>query len=370
MSATQLMTAPPQQRTLGGIGASEAAAAIGASDYATPLDAWLVLTGRVAGFDGNEATEWGHVLEPIIRARYVERHQVSVHVPPESLWHRDLPWLKATPDGIVLDERGAWLFVGPQVKNVGLRMAPAWEDGLPADYLIQGVVEMAVTDLPRIDFAVLVGGQSYREVTLERDVELEATVIEGLAAFWRLVETDTQPAIDESKRMRALLLGKLKKSARRAVVSATEEDLAVIARWRDLVIEQTKLKREEREIKNRVLAALAAGDAGRMTSPLGAISLGAARKKTAWKDVAHAAPGAKHISERIAAELAAELAAAEGEDDLRARMQTLVASIECAAAVAPSLGELIAANTTIGDPVLNRPRGWTKDLDDSDGDDE
>jgi predicted phage-related endonuclease len=102
MTATALVPSPPQERTDHGVGASSAAAAIGVSEYRSRLDAWLEATGRVAGFAGNERTQWGQVLEPVIRAHYVELHAVTVHVPPQSLFHREHSFIRATPDGIVL----------------------------------------------------------------------------------------------------------------------------------------------------------------------------------------------------------------------------------------------------------------------------
>lgn len=38
----------------------------------TPYTLWLEKTGRKPGFEGNERTEWGHRLEPVILAKFVE----------------------------------------------------------------------------------------------------------------------------------------------------------------------------------------------------------------------------------------------------------------------------------------------------------
>lgn len=359
MSAVEkLVSGPEQRRTAGGIGASEAAAAIGVSDYQTPVDAWLVATGRAPGFAGNEQTEWGHILEPVIRAKYVEKNRVEVYVPPESIWHPAIPWLKATPDGIVLDATGAWLHVGPQVKNVGLRMASAWAEGVPTDYLIQGVVEMSVTDLPRIDFAVLMGGQQYREFTVYRDAELEADVLEGLHAFWRLVETDAQPAIDESAKLKSHLLGQIKRCT---TIEAGPLETATISRWREVVVEMARLKKEERRIKNLILASLAAADAGRMTSELGAISIGNPRKKTAWKDVAHALRPLLTTASVLERELAALRADAEDSPALMQRIDGLRAQLRLVGDL-NNFEALVATNTKVGEPSVNRPRNWTKDI--------
>lgn len=374
MAMTSLVPGPSQSRSDFGIGASEAAAAIGVSKYQRPIDTWLVKTGRREPFAGNEKTRWGQTLEPVIRAHYVEVHGVAVHVPPTSIYHRELPFVRATPDGIVLNDAGKWAFVGPQVKNVGLRMAPAWEENgeytAPTDYYIQGVVEMAVTNLPRIDFAVLLGGQEYFEVTIERDKNLEADVLEQMEKFWKLVETDTQPELDDSESFRGHLLKQIK---RRAHVAATAEDLVLLQQWRDCAVQMKMLKAEESRIKNRVAAVLAAKEAHRLTSELGDITVGNPRKKSAWKTLAEVLGRTVPALSDLETEVLALRAEAVGlADDMGAEpanqrigaVQALVQRLDVMRAqvrlaMPEPYGELVKRHTTLGDPTLNRPRAWT-----------
>lgn len=366
MTAPALVPSPPQQLTHRGVGASGAAPAIGVSDYQTRLDAWLVATGRAKPFEGNEQTWWGQALEPLIRGHYVELHGVTVFVPPESIFHSEHPFIRATPDGIVLGLDGSWQYCAPQVKNIGLRMVPAWADNtIPVDYLIQGVVEMAVTNLPRIDFAVLMGGQHYEERTLYRDAELEADVIEQLVAFWKLVETDTQPEIDESRAFRSHVLAQIK---RKAVVDASAAAIADLERWREVVVQMAKLKREEAVIKNRVVAELAAANANKLKSPIGEVTIGNPIKKTSWKDVAHAARPTINALPQLERELIAlradvlvdegvvGTACAQRIDALRAQLRLLSGM--------DGFEALVAAHTAIHDPRVNRPRAWTAGTDD------
>lgn len=366
-TSTNLVPSPPQARTDHGVGASSAAAAVGMSDYRTRLDAWLEATGRVAPFLGNERTRWGQVLEPVIRAHYVELHGATVHVPPASLFHAEHPFIRATPDGIVLDPATEkWSWVGPQVKNIGLRMAPAWADGaVPTDYLIQGVVEMSVTALPRIDFAVLVGGQHYEERTLWFDAELEADVIEQLVDFWRMVETNTQPEIDESRAFKSHILKQIK---RKAVVAASSSAVADLERWREVVVAIAKLKREEAVIKNRVVAELAAANANKLTSPLGDVTVGAPWKKTAWKEVAHAARPVLASVPAIERELAGLRAeAVEVGGTVGGALVQRIDALRAPLRLFSTFEEIVEANSNEHDPRINRPRAWTKDVGDDEG---
>jgi len=49
-----------------GIGSSDAAAVLGLHPFRTPLDVWLDKTDKIDGFQGNEATRRGDLLEPVI----------------------------------------------------------------------------------------------------------------------------------------------------------------------------------------------------------------------------------------------------------------------------------------------------------------
>lgn len=367
MDSPHIVPAPGQQRSAGGIGASEVAAAIGLSPYARPIDVWLQHTGRAKPFEGNEATFMGHVFEPVIRALYVEKNQVSVHVPPESLWHPSIDFLKATPDGIVVDATGRWQWVGPQCKNVGFRQAERWEDGaIPEEYVVQGIIEMSVTQLARVDFAVVVGGQHYEQPTLHHDPDLMSDVLGELDDFWRrCVLKDVAPVVDGSASFKRYLLSKMTK---REVIEATSVDMPRIERWREVVRDMAALKAEEKEIKNRILAELVDRGGNVLATPYGKISVGAGKKNTAWKAVAETVyatrPDVDLIDRELTALLAdgiANLSAEAGRriDVLRAQLRLM--------SVQPTLADLVAANTKISDAPINRPRSWTTEDDNQEG---
>lgn len=279
--AQELSTAPR-------LGASEAAACIGLNPYQGPMDIWLTKTGRKPAFAGNEKTRWGHVLEPVIRAAYVEAHGVTVWVPPTTLQHGTHPFITATPDGIVVAPHSHhWEYVAPQVKNVGLRQAQEWEAGIPEHYVIQAVVEMAVTQLPRLDFAVLVGGQEYLERTVHRDTEVEAAVLAALAEFWDRVQRDAPPEVDGSETYRKYLMERIRKAD---VIEAGELETALMGTWRDIVRQQAALDQELDEVQADLLAHMVEQNcAGFKSKELGTVSLSAPGTATLWKAVAESA---------------------------------------------------------------------------------
>lgn len=62
-----------------GIGASEAAAAVGLNPYLSPLELWMIKTGRDADMpkdkpdDDRSPLFWGNVLEPVVAECYSRR---------------------------------------------------------------------------------------------------------------------------------------------------------------------------------------------------------------------------------------------------------------------------------------------------------
>lgn len=196
-----------------GIGSSDVAAILGVSPYegATPLGVWLEKTGQDVPEEDDErdaAFEIGHLLEPVLLAKFAADHGVEVvtgGVWVESLVHAEKPWARANLDGIIVAERAA-----VEVKTVGVGMMRDWDlgadDGIPHYVRIQVLWQMYVADLEKAYVVALVGGPSgYRVYEVPRDRELEAVVVGEVEAFWRTVEARTPPELDGSAMARAWL---------------------------------------------------------------------------------------------------------------------------------------------------------------------
>jgi putative phage-type endonuclease len=163
------------------IGGSQAAAAAGISRWKSQIEVWQELLGEAEPFTGNQYTHWGTVLEPAIREEYARRNEVEIVVPQDSFF-RD-GWKRATPDGIVqsTEKRGL------EVKTGDKFTADSWgepgSDEVPIEYRAQSVWYMHVTDLPRWDFAVLIGGNAYAEYTVLRDLDIEQKLVSQVDQF-------------------------------------------------------------------------------------------------------------------------------------------------------------------------------------------
>lgn len=198
------VASPRQDRSDVGIGASEIATIVGENPFESPWSLWMRKTGRAPDKEETPPMRWGKLLESAIRAEYVERNGVTVHVPPGSLYHADYPWARATPDGVVLTPRDSWLNGAPnwsylvQIKNVGAWVHKAWQDEPPAYVVLQEQWELWVTGLQRADIAVLIGGNDYREYTVWRDDKMIADLVALASDFWRRIVEDREPPVDDS----------------------------------------------------------------------------------------------------------------------------------------------------------------------------
>ena len=184
-----------------GIGGSDAAAAVGLSPYMSPLELWLVKTGRDASLfrpdpqDTTEPVYWGTLLEPIVAASYTKQTGNKVRRVNAVLQHLTIPFMIANIDREVVGSRDVQLL---ECKTAGEFGARLWRDGVPEYVQLQVQHQLAVTGRQAADVAVLLCGQQLDVHRIERDDGLISRLIELEAMFWRYVQTDTPPPADGS----------------------------------------------------------------------------------------------------------------------------------------------------------------------------
>ncbi|WP_418120013.1 YqaJ viral recombinase family protein [Variovorax sp. 350MFTsu5.1] len=186
----------------GGIGSSDAGAAVGLHPYKSPLQLWMEKTGRDANLpqtDPNDETSpmyWGTLLEPIVAAHYTRRTGLRVRRINAVLQHSRHPWMLANIDREVVGAPDVQIL---ECKTAGYHGARLWEDGVPEYAQLQVMHQLAVTGKRAADVAVLVCGQELRIYRIERDETMIAQLIELERRFWHFVETDTAPPADGSE---------------------------------------------------------------------------------------------------------------------------------------------------------------------------
>jgi putative phage-type endonuclease len=187
-----------------GIGASDAAAAVGLSPYQSTLELWMIKTGRdgdMPKVDPNDESSpmyWGTILEPIVAQHYSKRTGNKVRRINSVLQHPDSDkhWMLANLDYTVVGSDEVQIL---ECKTAGEWGAKLWRDGVPEYVQCQVQHQLAVTGKLAADVCVLICGQEIRIHRIERDDELIARLIELERQFWHYVETDTPPPADGSK---------------------------------------------------------------------------------------------------------------------------------------------------------------------------
>lgn len=176
-----------------GIGASDAAAAIGLDPYKTPYALWLEKTGLVEPPDlsQNEAVQMGNRLESTVADIYSERTGRKVVREPRTLHSRNYPFMLANIDRRVVGEKR-----GLECKTAGFWAGQSEEwgdpdnvaDAVPLRYHCQCTHSIIVSGWPEWDLAVLVAGQRLGgPYTIRLDPELADMIVKREAAFWERV---------------------------------------------------------------------------------------------------------------------------------------------------------------------------------------
>jgi putative phage-type endonuclease len=185
-----------------------------------PWALWLEKTGQAAPIVETERMAWGARLEAVVAAYYAERNGVRPKRSAKTWRHREYPFLYAHPDRLVGEG-------GLEVKTTGSFGAKEWgPDGsaqVPIRVRLQVLHYLAVLDRPWWDVAVLIGGQEYRQYRIIRDDDEVSELVWRELEFWRLVETGTPPAVDDSEAATQWLTDQRKEVIEPVVVDLTEE---------------------------------------------------------------------------------------------------------------------------------------------------
>lgn len=190
-----------------GIGASEAASAIGIGPWETRLKLWKekLRHGETVGERDNESMQRGREMEDAIRNFFMAQNPEYAleYYPFDILFQSDRPWLFATLDGELTERetgRKGILEIKTSRPNGATGWAQ-WRDQVPQHYFAQNLHQMLATGY---DFAVLYaalydlrGGITFPPPYVFERSEHEGDMewlLERETAFWRHVENGTMPS--------------------------------------------------------------------------------------------------------------------------------------------------------------------------------
>ena len=184
----------------GGIGSSDAAAAVGLCPYKSQLELWMEKTGRTPVEDASPGMDdpryWGTLLEPYVAVAYSQQTDRKVRKVNAVLQHPTFPYMLANIDREVVGCPEVQIL---ECKTAGEWGSKLWREGVPEYVQLQVQHQLAVTNQQAADVAVLLCGQRLEIHRIERDEDVIARLMVLEARFWHHVTTDTEPPADGSE---------------------------------------------------------------------------------------------------------------------------------------------------------------------------
>lgn len=188
-----------------GLGGSEASAVVGLHRYKTALDVYLEKHGLAGDFAETETMREGRRLEPVAAERYAEEKGIlddsslDFIDPQITITHPKIPWAYGSPDRLIVDSEGRWLY-GLEVKCVfswqeARLWGPTESTRYPPRHAIQCLWYLAICRelcrlqgwplMPHWDLCVLIHGLEFRHYRITHDQELEENLFFEAGEFWR-----------------------------------------------------------------------------------------------------------------------------------------------------------------------------------------
>lgn len=255
-----------------GIGGSDVSIIAGINKYKSVYQLWLEKTKQATlGEDENDFTHFGTILEPIVRKEFTLRTGIKVRQKHMLLQSEENPFMFADLDGVINDNGELCIF---EAKTASAYKREIWEDGVPAEYILQVQHYMAVTGAKRTYIAALVGGNAFFYHVIERDEEMICKIIAMEKEFWnRYVLGGEEPPADGSEATTRYFNEKFNESNGRTIV-LPDMALSACEQYENL---SNQIK--ELEIAKNALA-------NQLKNYLGEAERGTVGEKTiAWKTV-------------------------------------------------------------------------------------
>lgn len=172
------------------LGSSDAAAILGVSKWATPLDVYRskVYPEQAAEDAEDKAKIFrrGRLMEPVIRQMAVEDFGLELHAVNRRHSDELYPWMRAEIDFETIDPDGS--LVNNDCKSVSPFAADQWgeegTDEIPIEYHAQFQYGLMVTGRARCDVWALFGSDDLVRYVVHRDEETIAGMRAKCIAFW------------------------------------------------------------------------------------------------------------------------------------------------------------------------------------------
>jgi len=199
---------------LKGIGSSDIPTLAGLKKHydQTPMTLWEEKMELSEGFQGNEASDWGHRLEPLILDRclddlYGEIKPEFISIKMTEFFHPEYPYALAHPDLVIVpDDKGqqpyiieaksVGYFSGKRDENpdTGYDEEKLDEEGIPGDVFLQVQWQMMVSGIDKLYVALLHDTNKYRKYgPIFGNVKIQSQCLALARRFWDCIENKIKP---------------------------------------------------------------------------------------------------------------------------------------------------------------------------------
>jgi putative phage-type endonuclease len=231
-----------------GIGASEIAVILGASEWESLLELYYRKIGEAPEDETSDHEDewlfWGRALEDKIRAELCRRAGVELVQVGTLLRSTEHHWALATPDGLTADGEPV------ETKNISWGYDPEeWAEQIPEKYYLQCQQQMLVTGARRCLFGALLWGSRLIWEWVPRDEHTIGRIVAAGSKFWRHVERREPPLSDGHPGARKLL-GKLAVAENEIELYEPEIEQH-LATYQEADVELAEIRKQERTTKKR-----------------------------------------------------------------------------------------------------------------------
>jgi putative phage-type endonuclease len=179
-----------------GIGASEAAAACGVSEWQSPLELYYRKRGELPPIEENFQMRFGKFAEPFIEREFEKQTGLRILERQPGLFaHPDYPHVLASPDDVIDCDTGL------ELKTIGTHRASEvlgeqYTDEVPLEWNTQAQQQMLVMGFQTVWFAVLVGGYDLRVYEVQRHERAIQRIQKKVTDLWQRIQTGNPPDME------------------------------------------------------------------------------------------------------------------------------------------------------------------------------
>lgn len=233
-----------------GIGGSDVAALLGISKWKSELELWLGKTNQADDLvEENEAMEWGHIMEPVIRNHFAEVMGKPVVEVKAIMQHPEYPFMLADVDGLTVDDDGNPAIL--EIKTASEYKRGEWKDDIPPYYQTQVQHYLAVTGVSKAYVAVLIGGNSFKVFEVDADSEVQRMLIAVEREFWNKVQNMIRPEIDGSDAA-TKLLDRAYGGGMKEQIILPEQAIEYVNRYIEASAEEDNAKAKKQDAANHI----------------------------------------------------------------------------------------------------------------------